>query len=322
MPRSDRLERAFQPIEVSQRCCGGDEGCSAPLRGPNAQRAEVREPEEHRRVQAATIKDRGKRARNTPRQSSSSAAELTVATATEIAISVASASPRGPRPAAARAPARGSRQRRQADREPPGPAAARCSERLSQSTWPDSPQREKPAPGQPGPHEAVARPLAKRRRSIPKTRGEVRTSATGAIMISHARRARPAGLAPRCSGLHVLGPHRHRLHLPHGYARGPSVVFSQLPCVMNDPEHWVVPGGLLDLLRGWIGVHAEVGARLLRGRPGPAPFHPPAQVRGDDLGPFLGGYLYQVDRVRFAAADHRAPIGCPDVANPLRLAGQ
>ena len=32
--------------------------------------------------------------------------------------------------------------------------------------------------------------------------------------------------------------------------------------------------------------------------------------------------LYQVDRVRFAAADHRAPIGCPDVANPLRLAGQ
>ena len=322
MPRSDRLERAFQPVDESQRCRGGDEGCSAPLRGPNAQRAEVREPEEHRRVQAAG--DQGPReareehappeqlfGRRVDRGHRHGDRDLG---GVRIAEGAQACCGQGARP--------GSRQRRQADREPPGPAAARCSERLSQSTWPDSPQREKPAPGQPGPHEAVARPLAKRRRSTPKTRGEVRTSATGAIMISHARRARPAGLAPRCSGLHVLGPHRHPLHLPHGYARGPSVVFSQLPCDINDPEHWVVPGGLLDLLRGWIGVHAEVGARLLRGRPGPAPFHPPAQVRGDDLGPFLGGYLYQVDRVRFAAADHRAPIGCPDVANPLPLAGQ
>ena len=60
--------------------------------------------------------------------------------AKDIAISVTSASPRVP-----------------------GPAAARCSQCLGQSTWPDSPQREKQAPGQPVPHEAeqVARTLAK-----------------------------------------------------------------------------------------------------------------------------------------------------------------
>jgi hypothetical protein len=83
-----------------------------------------------------------------------------------------------------------------------------------------------------------------------------------------------------------------------------------------------VVGGFPDLLQGWLRVHAEVVAGLLRSGLGPAPLDPSTQVLRDDFRSVLDGHLDQVDRVGLAAADDRPAFRCPDVANPLGLAGQ
>jgi hypothetical protein len=46
------------------------------------------------------------------------------------------------------------------------------------------------------------------------------------------------------------------------------------------------------------------------------------QVLGDDLGPVGGGKFLETYVLRRASADERMSVGCPDVSDPFRLAGQ
>jgi hypothetical protein len=91
---------------------------------------------------------------------------------------------------------------------------------------------------------------------------------------------------------------------------------------VDDPEHRVVVGDSPDLLNRGIRVQAEVVAGLLRGRLGAAALAAATQILPDDLGPLLRGELLEADPVRGPVADDRLSRGCPDVADPLRLAGQ